>query len=207
MDKRIYILLGAGVILIFLIVLTIALSPKQKRQSNEYLQTGQPPSQNATIEQLPQYPSRSTEPYWASTTPLESLGKKPPTAVGGVSPSPISGSVLEETAKGFYDWYVSQPDPLGSGDYQKIPYISVEYKKTMSGFVVRGDYLNSDPVFTCVGVKPPKNIITQREVYDDTEEKAYILIQEDMPGAKPLYKIIFHKVNEQWFIDDIRCTH
>ncbi len=173
MDKRNhYILIGAGAILIFLIALTMALSPKQQ-PAKQNLQTGQPASQITANEQLPPPTSRST---------------------------------LEEAAKGFYDWYVSHPNPLGSGEYQKSPYISAEYKKTLSGFVIRGDHLNSEPVLTCVGIKPPKNIKTQRELYNDTQQMAYVFLQEDVQGAKPLYKIIFKKLNQQWFIDDIRCV-
>ena len=177
MEKRnIYILIGAGAILIILIGLTVVLGPKK-----------QPSEQNLQTEPQIEQPSNQTE----SNEPL---------------PSPTTGSTLEEAAKGFYNWYVSHPDPLGSGEYQKSPYLSPEYKETMKGFVVRGDYLSSDPVLTCADVEPTKNITTQREVYDNTMQMAYVLLQENIAEAKPLYKFVFAKVNQVWLIDDIRCV-
>jgi len=181
MEKRnIYIIIGVGAVLIVLIVLTILLD-SEKQQTDQNIRT------NQQIEQQIEQPS-------SQTTISEQL------------PSPSSGSTLEEAAKGFYDWYVSHPNPLGSGDYKKSPYLSVEFKETMSGFVARGDHLNNEPVLTCVGVKPPKNIISQREVYEVTQQKAYVLLQENVVEAKPLYKFIFNKVNQIWLIDDIRCV-
>src|SRR3990167_8823602 len=181
MEKRnIYIIIGAGAILIVLIVLTIVLGPK-KQQTDQNIQTDQQTEQQ--IEQL------SSQ-----------------TAIGKQLPSPTSGSTLEEAAKGFYNWYISHPDALGSVDYKKSPYLSAEYKETMSGFVIRGDHLSSDPVLTCAGLNPPKNIRTQREVYDNTKQMAYVLLQENVEQVRPLYKFIFTKVNQVWLIDDIRCV-
>lgn len=172
MEKRnIYILIGAGVILIILIVLSMVLAPKK-----------QPTRQNIET------------------------GLSSPTAATGNELSPqIGRSTLEDAAKGFYDWYIGHPNPLGSGDYQKSPYISADYKETMSGFVKRGDHLSSDPVLTCIDIKPPSNITTQREVYDNTQQMAYVQLLENVSGATPLYKVIFKKINQQWLIDDIRC--
>src|SRR3989338_3015623 len=108
MEKRnIYILIGAGIVLIVLIVLTLALgSQKQQTLQNLQTQTGQLPPQTTVYNELP-----------------------PPT----------SNSPPEEIAKGFYNWYVSHPNPLGSGDYQKSPYLTEGYKESMTGFVARGD--------------------------------------------------------------------
>ncbi|OGK14372.1 hypothetical protein A3C98_02735 [Candidatus Roizmanbacteria bacterium RIFCSPHIGHO2_02_FULL_37_15] len=178
MDKRRnYILIGAGIILVILILLTVVLG-SQSRQIKENLQTEtgqsllQDSTQTGTYEQLP-----------------------PPT----------SQSTPEEVAEGFYNWYVSHPDPLGSGDYEKSLYITDEYKESMTGFVVRGDHLSGEPVLTCVGITPPKDIIAQPTVYEGSE-MSYVILQRNVEGARPLYKVILKNVQELWLVDDIRCV-
>ena len=176
MDKRnTYILIGAGFILIILIVLTLTLSSR-KQQSDQGLVSKEPAEQ---------FPSQMSS--------------------DGTFPSEISQYAPEKIAEDFYNWYVSHPDPLGSGDYQKNPLLTADFKETLSGFVVRGDYLNSEPVLTCIGITPPKDIIAQPVVFEGNEASSVIL-QRNVEGSIPLYKVILKNVDQQWLVDDVRCV-
>ena len=177
MDKRnTYILIGAGFILIILIVLTLTLSSR-KQQPDQGIISGQPaggefPSQMSSDNQFP---------------------------------SELNQYSQEKIAEDFYNWYVNHPDPLGSGDYQKNPFLTEDFKETLSGFVFRGDYLNSEPVLTCIGITPPKDIVASPAVFEGSEASSVIL-QRKVEGSIPLYKVVLKNVNQQWLIDDVRCV-
>lgn len=123
-----------------------------------------------------------------------------------VPPSPMEANSPEVVARAFYDWYTTHPNPLGSRAYLNSPYISNDYKDSIEGFVVRGDYLESDPVLTCVDVKPPKSILAQTAVYDTNRLRASVNLQEDVEGSRVLYEVLLANINGEWLVDDVRCT-
>ncbi len=120
--------------------------------------------------------------------------------------SSVEESGPEQSAIAFYNWYISTPNPLGSGQYINSPYLSPDYKDSIKGFVVRGDHLDSDPVLTCVGVEPPKKITVQPPVYDTSRLKASVNLQEETEGSKALYEMILANIEQKWLIEDVRCV-
>lgn len=174
-SRNTYILIGVLVILLILMVLTFTLISR-KQQSGQSSVSEQP---------IGQFPAKMSS--------------------DGTFPSEISQFSPEKIAEDFYSWYVSHPDPLGSGEYEENPYLTEDFKETMKGFVVRKDYLDSEPVLTCVGITPPKDIIAQPVVFEGSEVSSVIL-QRNVEGSIPLYKVVLKNVNQQWLIDDIRCV-
>lgn len=121
-----------------------------------------------------------------------------------ISPTPAQEKP-EQIALKFYNWYVSHPNPLGSRAYESLNYITEKYKKNLRLLVDDRSYVGYEVVFNCVGVEPPKKVIAQPPVTDALNGRTYVILQEDKPGALPLYQVDMHVVNGRLHINDIWC--
>ncbi|OGK41963.1 hypothetical protein A3A74_04670 [Candidatus Roizmanbacteria bacterium RIFCSPLOWO2_01_FULL_35_13] len=181
MDKRIFNIVAGVMVfaLIVLIVLVTALNSK-KQQVPANLQTQQPPAAIDTGEQT-----------------LDLTDNDETLAMNKGTP--------EEVAKGFYEWYTSTENPLGSGAYKRSPLLSDYFLETLNGFVLTNDHLTGDPVLACVEVRLIKSLAVQSAVYDQSNLKASVVLNDTVTGGAS-YKVLLSNINSKWLIDDVRCN-
>ncbi len=183
--KTFYIVAGIMTILLVIVITASAIINLKKREAAELALLNEP---TQTIN-----PTATAAPVITESLPTESPTPMP--TPSGPQPLPF--------AKSFYDWYVNHPDPLKSGDYLSSGYIAPDFSKKIKGFVARG--FTQDPVFTCVGEIPPKEVEYSESLYDKTQSSAMIAVKK-ISEEKPLYKILLIKEGEKWLVNDVRCA-
>ena len=131
-----------------------------------------------------------------------------------VSPSPVaqgaSGSTTDnqsasspviypvDVVRKFYTSYMS------GGVYKKSPYLTTEYKDTITGFTSGSTSPDYDPIF-CTSNKT-KNPAIEPASYNDIGNQATVVIHDgDIDGGKSLYKVVLKHVGKSWLINDIIC--
>ncbi len=133
----------------------------------------------------------------------EGVDKTPFAAQQGTS---ILGQTSpEETALGFYLWYVKSTSPLISGEYQARQDITPEYKGIMTAYVKRGIDPQRDPVFNCSKALI-KNIAAKTALFDDSKAMALVMLQDNNIGGN-LFQIKLQKnYNGLWKVRDVWCA-
>jgi hypothetical protein len=132
---------------------------------------------------------------------------------GGAGNTALEGRVASEFPIGspeyvalqFYNWYVNHKNPIGSGDYKKVPYLTEYYMEAFDSYRERGRHLQGDPVFNCLNIKPPKNVVAQDASFDQDGERAHVSIRENRELAKFIYQIILKREKGKWLVRDVWC--
>lgn len=185
--QRFYLLAGIMTVIVIILIAVNAIRNIKKRDAAIAANStnSATPTQTVNVEDVP--------------TPEQST----PTEIPIPSPT-ATGPLPDRAAQEFYTWYVSHHDPLKSGEYATSGHIAEDYVKKIKGFVARG--YTHDPVFTCIGVTPPKHVSYTEPTYDKTKNSAIVGVKMNPEDQSLLYKIILAHNGQKWLVTDVRCA-
>lgn len=181
MNKKLLLIAGIFIILLFITFIFTLLSPQKKSQESSYFPSGSPLySPSSAIEQSSNFNS-VTQPVQISTAPQH--------------------FTPEEVARNFYSWYLTYPgvSALTKGAYNSYSYITDDFKRVIRRMAPYED--NDDPVF-CTPNKLVNYTVLPATTTPDGRQGVII---RSVPEGKNLHKIILKNVNNSWLIDDTVC--
>ena len=111
----------------------------------------------------------------------------------------------ETVVDNFYNWYQRfTGNPITSGAYQKVDYLTFDFKKKISDLIATQGYTyieNNDPVY-CSKDKPYSLKAEKSQINGD---KATVNLKEDLYGTTQDVPIKLVLEKNQWKINDVVC--
>jgi hypothetical protein len=143
--KKIFFLVGAGVVIILLLALIFFIFARSRQKET----VTQPKTNNSQ-----------------SGNGTEDIS---PTGVLQTETVDSPGTI----ANNFYTWYVNHPSPINSGEYETRNDVTEDFKKVMGRFYKEGIDPGYDHVF-CEDIVLPKNAVPAESIIDEGETEALV---------------------------------
>lgn len=177
MNRRRYLILFGIVIVIFIIFVFVI-----------FLQTGSEQTTNSTSQQNQHVIQTSQKKTVKPAMPLASLKS-----------NPVAAAIQ------FYQYYFSSPtNPLSNGAYKDNPYLSADFKDTISALYNNGN----TPVFCPQNKRAAITVGDEEQIYYDNQYLRQEIITDatvSTQSAQQLYRITLKNDNGKWLVFDVTC--
>ena len=175
MNRRRYLILFGVVIIIFVLVI--------------FLQT-------TTREQTTNSTSQQNQ-HAIQTDQKKTV--KPTMPLVPVESNPVAAAIQ------FYQYYFSSPtNPLSNGAYKDNPYLSADFKDTISALYNNGN----TPVFCPQNKRAAITVGGEEQIYYDNQYLRQETISDatvSTQSAQQLYRITLKNDNGKWLVFDVTC--
>jgi hypothetical protein len=183
--KRYLYILVFGIALVIIVIIFVILQNSS-------------PKAASTVDQSPQKQSSSSQtelPNNQSPTNVLTYQNQP-------SQTSSQPATPEDVTSKFYSWYLSYSgNPYASGAYKASTYLTPTFKKVISSF---GTYDGKhDPIVCTVSKK--NNFLVKPATSPDISGNVSVVVSENIPNGRDLYRAVLQNLNGKWLIDDFIC--